>query len=233
MVVEDLFAVPWAYSTGTDHVYSRHAVLRTLGILSDRGEITVREPIDYAQLTALAYSDVETVGPSQWADAFDTALDERKRSTAQSRMRASTWCLDGMNVHRWKAPKLEEKFQGNAATGEDTKGPGVAAARAAVRDGEDQIPVLVVAIDPELGNVPVPPPLTRRATDDEKLEVSEYNARGASPTSARGASPCLRGLSALAGRASTRQWTQLLVPSGMIPLRRNGRVANTRSWREN
>jgi CRISPR-associated helicase cas3 len=178
VVVEDLFAVPWAYSTGTDHVYSRHAVLRTLGILSDRGEITVREPIDYAQLTALAYSDVETVGPSQWADAFDTALDERKRSTAQSRMRASTWCLDGMNVHRWKAPKLEEKFQGNAATGEDTKGPGVAAARAAVRDGEDQIPVLVVAIDPELGNVPVPPPLTGRATDDEKLEVSEYNARG-------------------------------------------------------
>ena len=233
VVVEDLFAVPWAYSTGTDHVYSRHAVLRTLGILSDRGEITVREPIDYAQLTALAYSDVETVGPSQWADAFDTALDERKRSTAQSRMRASTWCLDGMNVHRWKAPKLEEKFQGNAATGEDTKGPGVAAARAAVRDGEDQIPVLVVAIDPELGNVPVPPPLTRRATDDENSRSVNTTLEGASPTSARGASPCLRGLSALAGRASTRQWTQLLVPSGMIPLRRNGRVANTRSWREN
>ena len=178
VLVEDLFAVPWAYSTGTDHVYPRHAVLRTLGILSDRGEITVREPVDYAQLTELAYSDVEAVGPAQWADAFDTALDERERSTAQSRMRASTWCLDGMNVHRWQAPKLEEKFQGNAATGEDTKGPGVAAARAAVRDGEDQIPVLVVAIDPGLSNVPVAPPLSGVTTDDEPLHVSEYNAGG-------------------------------------------------------
>lgn len=178
VLVEDLFAVPWAYSTGTDHVYPRHAVLRTLGIFADRGEITVREPVDYAKLTALAYSDVEAVGPVQWADAFNTALDERERSTAQSRMRASTWCLDGANLPRWQAPELEEKLQGNAATGEDTKGPGVAAARAAVRDGEDQIPVLVVAIDPELGNVPVPPPLTGGAADDEELEVGEYNARG-------------------------------------------------------
>lgn len=178
VLVEDLFAVPWAYSTGTDHVYPRHAVLRTLGILSDRGEITVREPVDYAQLTALAYSDAEAVGPTQWADAFDAALDQRERGTAQSRMRANTWCLDGANLPRWQAPELEEKLQGNAATGEETKGPGVAAARAAVRDGEDQIPVLVVAIDPELGNVPVPPPLTGGATDDEELEVGEYNARG-------------------------------------------------------
>ena len=178
VLVEDLSAAPWSYSTGTDHVYPRHAVLRALGILSDRGEITVREPVDYAQLTALAYSDVEAVGSDQWADAFDAALGERERSTAQSRMQASTWCIDGVNLPRWQAAELEEKFQGNAATGEETKGPGAAAARAAVRDGEDQIPVLVVAIDPELRNVPVPPPLTGLATDDEELEVGEYNARG-------------------------------------------------------
>ena len=66
MLVEDLSAAPWSYSTGTDHVYPRHAVLRALGILSDRGEITVREPVDYAQLTALAYSDVEAVGSDQF-----------------------------------------------------------------------------------------------------------------------------------------------------------------------
>ena len=178
VLLEDFAGVPWAYSSGTDYVYPRHDVLRTLGILSDRGEITVREPVDYAQLTALAYSDAEAVGPTQWADAFDAALDQRERGTAQSRMRANTWCLDGANMHRWRAPKLEEKFQGNAATGEDTKGPGVAAARAAVRDGEDQIPVLVVAIDPELGNAPVPPPLSGTTPDDEQLQVSEYNARG-------------------------------------------------------
>lgn len=178
VLMEDLLAVPWAYSTGTDYVYSRHLVLRTLGILSDRGEIIVREPLDYAQLTALAYSEAVAVGPAQWADAYDAALNKQERDTAQSRMRASTWCLDGAKLPRWKAPKLEEKFQGNAATGEDTKGPGIAAARAAVRDGEDQIPVIVVAIDPELDNTPVPPPLSGTTPDEEQLHVSEYNARG-------------------------------------------------------
>ena len=176
VVVEDPQAVPWAYSTGTDYVYARHAVLRTLGILSDGGEIIVREPIDYAQLTALAYSDTEPVGPEEWADAFDAALDQRQRATAQLRMKASTWCLNGPNIARWKSPKLEEKFQGNAVTREDSKGPGIAAARAAVRDGEDQIPVLIVAIDPELDNVPVPPPLSGTTSSDEQLHVSEYNA---------------------------------------------------------
>ncbi len=181
VLVEDLAATPWSYSSGTDYVYSRHSVLRMLGILADQGQITVSEPIDYARLTALAYHDTETVGPPQWASALEEALAARDQKNAQSRTKASICCLDGANIPRWKAPKLEEKFQGNAATGDDKYGPAIASARAAIRDGEDQIPVLVVALDPELGNAPVPPPLSGTTPQDQHLEVGEYNARGRIP----------------------------------------------------
>lgn len=181
VLVEDLAATPWTFSSGTDYVYSRHSVLRMLGILADQGQIAVSEPIDYARLTALAYHDTETVGPPQWASALEEALAARDQKNAQSRMKASIWCLDGANIPRWKAPKLEEKFQGNAATGDDKYGPAIASARAAIRDGEDQIPVLVVALDPELGNAPVPPPLSGTTPQDQHLEVGEYNARGRIP----------------------------------------------------
>lgn len=181
VLVEDLAATPWTFSSGTDYVYSRHSVLRMLGILADQGQIAVSEPIDYARLTALAYHDTETVGPPQWASALEEALAARDQKNAQSRMKASIWCLDGANIPRWKAPKLEEKFQGNAATGDDKYGPAIASARAAIRDGEDQIPVLVVALDPELGNAPVPPPLSGITPQDQHLEVGEYNARGRIP----------------------------------------------------
>ena len=178
VIVEDTNAVPWAYSRGTDYVYARYSVLRTLGIVADRGEILVREPLDYAKLTTLAYADGVPVGPAQWREALDAALEERNKARAQAQAKATTWCLGEANTPSWQALELEEKFLGNAATGDESKGPGVAVARAAVRDGEDQIPVLIVALDPELGNVPVAPPISGAPEDDTPLAVGEYNARG-------------------------------------------------------
>ena len=178
VIVEDATPSPWAYSRGTDYVYARYAVLRTLGIVADRGEILVREPLDYAELTTLAYTDDVPVGPAQWHEALDAALEERNKARAQAQAKATTWCLGEANTPSWQALELEEKFLGNAATGDESKGPGVAAARAAVRDGEDQIPVLIVALDPELGNVPVAPPISGAPEDDTPLAVGEYNARG-------------------------------------------------------
>ena len=178
VIVEDTNAVPWAYSRGTDYVYARYAVLRTLGIVADRGEILVRAPLDYAELTTLAYADDTPVGPMQWHEAFDAALEKRDKARAQAQAKATTWCLGEANTPSWQALELEEKFLGNAATGDESKGPGVAVARAAVRDGEDQIPVLIVALDPELGNVPVAPPISGAPEDDTPLAVGEYNARG-------------------------------------------------------
>lgn len=178
VIVEDATPSPWAYSRGTDDVYARYSVLRTLGIVADRGEILVREPLDYAELTTLAYADDVPVGPAQWHEAFNAALEKRDKACAEAHQKASAWCLNGVNLPRWKAPRLEEKFLGNVVTGEEVEGPQIAAARAAVRDGEDQIPVLVVAIDPELGNGPVSPPISGVPADDAPLAVDEYNARG-------------------------------------------------------
>ena len=178
VIVEDTTPFPWAYSRGTDYVYACYSVLRTLGIVADRGEILVREPLDYAELTTLAYADDVPVGPAQWHEALDAALEERNKARAQAQAKATTWCLGEANTPSWQALELEEKFLGNAATGDESKGPGVAVARAAVRDGEDQIPVLIVALDPELGNVPVAPPISGVLDDDTPLAVGEYNARG-------------------------------------------------------
>ncbi|MFC2556657.1 MAG: CRISPR-associated helicase Cas3', partial [Pauljensenia sp.] len=178
MILEDTNAAPWTYSRGTDYVYARYSVLRTLGIVADRGEIFVREPLDYAELTTLAYADDVPVGPAQWHEALGAALEERNKARAQAQAKAATWCLGEANTPSWQALELEEKFLGNAATGDESKGPGVAVARAAVRDGEDQIPVLIVALDPELGNVPVAPPISGVLDDDTPLAVGEYNARG-------------------------------------------------------
>lgn len=178
VIVEDANAAPWTYSRGTDYVYARYAVLRTLGIVADRGEILVCEPSDYAELTTLAYTDDATVGPEHWHEAIDAALKQRDKVRAQAQSKAKSWCLGEENTPSWQALELEEKFLGNAATGEESKGPGVAAARAAVRDGEDQIPVLIVALDPELGNVPMAPPISGAPEDDTPLAVGEYNARG-------------------------------------------------------
>lgn len=178
LIIEDTASAPWAYSRGTDNVYPRYAVLRTLGIAADRGEVLVREPLDYAELTTLAYADDVPVGPAQWYEALDAALEERNKARAQAQAKAATWCLGEANTPSWQALELEEKFLGNAATGDDAQGPGVAVARAAVRDGEDQIPVLIVALDPELGNVPVAPPISGMPENDTPLAVGEYNARG-------------------------------------------------------
>lgn len=178
VIIDDTTASPWAYSRGTDYVYARYSVLRTLGIVADRGEILVREPLDYAELTTLAYADDAPVGPAQWREALDAASEERNKARAQAQAKATTWCLGEANMPSWQALELEEKFLGNAATGDESKGPGVAVARAAVRDGEDQIPVLIVALDPELGNVPVAPPISGAPEDDTPLAVGEYNARG-------------------------------------------------------
>lgn len=178
LIIEDTTSVPWAYSRGTDSVYARYAVLRTLGIAAGRGEMLVREPLDYAELTTLAYDDDASVGPTPWREALDAALKQRDKARAQAQAKATSWCLCEDNTPSWQALELEEKFLGNAATGDDSQGPGVAVARAAVRDGEDQIPVLIVALDPELGNVPVAPPISGVLEDDTPLAVGEYNARG-------------------------------------------------------
>lgn len=157
VMVADTGPAPWAYSGGTDAVYERFHVLRALGVLADRGRIGVERPADYAELTQLAYSD-EAVGPAAWAGALDEAERDARKNASRAASRAGAWCLTGPRLPQWDAGRLEDSFAGNASTGDGTPEGRQVAAQAAVRDSEDQIPVLLVAVDPGMGCVPIKPP---------------------------------------------------------------------------
>ena len=178
VMVADTGSAPWAYSSGTDVVYERSHVLRALGILADRGRIGVERPGDYAELTQLAYSD-EAVGPATWAGALHEAEREARNNANTAVDRARTWCLTGPRLPRWNADRLEESFVGNAATGDGAPKGRQAAAQAAVRDSEDQIPVLLVAVDPGMGCVPIKPPWQLDADGETiPIDVSTWPSPG-------------------------------------------------------
>ena len=170
VMVADTGPAPWAYSGGTDVVYERSHVLRALGVLADRGRIGVERPGDYAELTQLAYSD-EAVGPATWAGALQEAERETEGHTQDATRRAEEWCLSDDSLQEWTVEQFDFAFMGNSITGDDgaPKG-GQIAAQAAVRDSEDQIPVLLVAVDPGMGCVPIKPPW-RVDADGETIPI--------------------------------------------------------------
>lgn len=173
VLVEDCAATPWAYGSGNDVVYGNHRVLRFLGILAEHSDgILVESPSDYAALTQRAYSK-EPVGAAPWQEAMGAAADKCRRDQGRAVDKAKTYCLNDRRMPRWKGDALVDKFQGNASTGEvQAKSTGEAQAKArvraqaAVRDTEDQIPLLIVPIDPGMGNVPIVPPWLQ---DDDGL----------------------------------------------------------------
>jgi CRISPR-associated helicase Cas3 len=175
VLVTDVGEEPWGYLRGCDTVYGRHRILRFLGVLADHaGELRIESPGQVAELTELAYSE-DPVGPAQWQMEMAAARQKDDRARAQAIDRARTWCLDGANLTHWKADALESQFAGDANDGESgnerTRG---VVARAAVRDGDDQIPITVIPVDPFQGNVPVWPTWMRNEDGiSVLLEVSE------------------------------------------------------------
>ncbi|MFC7581985.1 CRISPR-associated helicase Cas3' [Schaalia naturae] len=175
VLVTDVGEEPWGYLRGCDTVYGRHRILRFLGILADQGgELRIEAPGQVAELTELACS-ADSVGPAAWQAPMEEAREADARARARSVDRARTWCLDGLNLTRWTADDLESHFAGDANDGESgiERARGVVA-RAAVRDGDEQIPVTVIPVDPFQGNVPVWP--TWIKSEDRvsvRLEVGE------------------------------------------------------------
>lgn len=175
VLVTDVGEEPWGYLRGCDTVYGRHRILRFLGILADHGgELRIEAPGQVAELTELAYSE-DPVGPAAWRAPMEEAREADARARARSVDRARTWCLDGLNLTRWTADDLESHFAGDANDGESgTKRARGVVARAAVRDGDEQIPVTVIPVDPFQGNVPVWPTWIRSEDDvSVRLEVGE------------------------------------------------------------
>ncbi len=166
---------PWGYLKGCDTVYGRYRILRFLGILADHdGELKIEAPGQVAELTELAYSG-DAVGPDVWQEAITQAREKDVRTRNQSIDRARTWCLERPSLTGWSADDLETQFSGDASDGESGKerAKGVVA-RAAVRDGDEQIPVTVIPVDPFQGNVPVWPTWIKSEDDvSVRLEVGE------------------------------------------------------------
>ncbi|MGO3795985.1 MAG: CRISPR-associated helicase Cas3' [Pauljensenia sp.] len=175
VLVTDVGEDPWGYLRGCDTVYGRHRILRFLGILADHdGNLRIESPGQVAELTELAYSE-DLVGPARWQEEIAGAREKELRTQAQAVERARTWCLDGLNLPTWTADALESQFAGDANDGESgTQRARGVVARAAVRDGDDQIPILVIPVDPFQGNVPVWPTWIKEEDGVScRLEVGE------------------------------------------------------------
>lgn len=164
---------PWEYPGGTRRIYGEHRILRMLAMLSDAGGICLTRTEDYADLTQLAYSDAP-VGPATWQEAMAAASREAESDENTATAKARVWSLGSPNMHLWSGAELLTQFAGDQPTGEEA-GPGARVkARAAVRDSEDQIPVIIIPIDPSLGGVAVTPPWTWKDDEPAIIDTSVW-----------------------------------------------------------
>ncbi|WP_034285591.1 CRISPR-associated helicase Cas3' [Schaalia suimastitidis] len=167
-ILAETDAVPWCYDRGTDAVYGAHKVLRFLAILSENPEgIVVEKIADFETLTQRAYSSCR-VGPDEWQGVMDAAAQELVDKTQQAIAKANSHCLNEVSMPTWTSAHLLTKFAGNNATGDGEVNKAGVKAQAAVRDSEDQIPVLIVPVDAASGGVAIHPPWRRH---DDGLAV--------------------------------------------------------------
>ncbi|MFF0746621.1 type I-E CRISPR-associated protein Cse1/CasA [Streptomyces sp. NPDC004111] len=121
---------------GSEFIYRRHALLRTLAVLGPclDGEPLVL-PDHISPLVQAAYGEGE-VGPPQWAEHLSAARTEHFRHLADKRQKAEAFLLGpvkraGRPIYGW--------LGANAGDADDNP-----AGRAQVRDSEESLEVLVV-----------------------------------------------------------------------------------------
>ncbi|MEV0318161.1 CRISPR-associated helicase Cas3' [Streptomyces sp. NPDC050659] len=134
----DWTALPPKPVRGSELVYGRHALLRSLAVLRPHlvGKAgVVRLPQHISPLVQEAYGD-EFVGPPEWAEAMDQARAEHERVQARKEQSADAFRLSeqakaGRALTGWVA--------GGAGDADDTR-----AGRAQVRDSQESLEVIVV-----------------------------------------------------------------------------------------
>ncbi|MFB9523584.1 type I-E CRISPR-associated protein Cse1/CasA [Streptomyces cremeus] len=121
---------------GSEFIYRRHALLRTLAVLGPYldGEHLVL-PDHISPLVQAAYGEDE-VGPPEWAEHLSTARTEHFRHLADKRQKAEAFLLGpvkraGRPIYGW--------LGANAGDTDDSP-----SGRAQVRDSEESLEVLVV-----------------------------------------------------------------------------------------
>lgn len=159
VLITDASSAPWAYHRGSD-LYGEYRNLRTLAVLVDEPEgVRVETVRDIARLTHLAYGE-SPIGPPSWQEAM--RLAEEQWRTAQNKAVANShdWQLADEALPTWTASALHERFKGDAPDGETDAS---FISHSGVRDGTEQIPVLVIPIDEGLGGQAVHLPWSERA----------------------------------------------------------------------
>jgi len=148
--VKDWEDEPPSIADGVDKVYPRALLWRSILALrtrADGGEVVVNLPHDIARLVELEYSTNAAVGedlsiseglpvPRGWAEALQTTEEELRKSRGESQGRAEAWLL-GKPSNKTRA-SLIGWLRGSCITMDETR------ARAAVRDTEESIEVVVV-----------------------------------------------------------------------------------------
>ncbi|MFF7358378.1 CRISPR-associated helicase Cas3' [Streptomyces filipinensis] len=136
--VADWEGVPPEAVSGSQAVYGRYVLLRSLAVLDlpPEGEYRVVElPLDISPLVQRAYSD-GPVEPAVWAEAMDRARREYDEAKAAKAKAADTFRIaaaarPGRSLVGWLA--------GNTGDADDTR-----AGRAQVRDAPECVEVIVV-----------------------------------------------------------------------------------------
>ena len=141
--VRDWDAAPVTAVRGSRRVYGDHPLLRAAAILHDREEIVL--PHEIAQLVGLAYDEADRVpvGPASWQPALTRAYREAVASAHQRRTAAGAFLLGEAggtgDLTGWLRAGVGD-------ADEDTPG-----GLAQVRDGEENLEVLVVQRDADGG----------------------------------------------------------------------------------
>ncbi len=126
---------------GSRRVYGDHPLVRAAAILLDRVEVVL--PHDIAPLVRLAYDDTAPVGPESWQPAMTTAREAAALSAHRRRRAAGEFLLGEAGAEG----DLTGWLRAGVGDADDDSPHGLAQ----VRDGEENLEVLVVQRDAEGG----------------------------------------------------------------------------------
>ncbi|MFJ4901552.1 type I-E CRISPR-associated protein Cse1/CasA [Streptomyces sp. NPDC088727] len=135
---------------GSERVYGRHTLLRSLAVLRPylhAPSRTLSLPQDILQLVQTAYGE-QPIGPASWAEAMTAADLEHRTRRAEQQTEAEVYRLDrvrkpGRPVIGW--------IDAGVGDADDSR-----AGRAQVRDSEESLEVLVVQRQPDGSLTTVP-----------------------------------------------------------------------------
>ncbi|HZK04501.1 MAG TPA: CRISPR-associated helicase Cas3' [Actinomycetaceae bacterium] len=160
VLVADTQSVPWQIDGGTKAIYGASAVLRMLGAIATAGgELTVALPGGIAELVTRAASDSPHL-PDSWEERVREEDQKARDKDRNSRSKAETYLVPARE-RRGSVASFVDQFSTADRSGAELDGGahgiGDARGRAAVRDTEDRLSVILVPMSEDGLRVILPP----------------------------------------------------------------------------